>query len=158
MALVLSSPSFENGGAIPREHARRTGNVSPALRWRGEPEGTKSFLLVVEDPDAPDPKAPKRVFTHWIVYDIPPATHELAAGAGRDGLPRGAEQGLNDWSAPEWGGPEPPIGRHRYFFKLWALDEELPVGAHRRADLYRLLEGHVLDYTELVGTYDARAA
>lgn len=153
MALVLESPSFDNGAPIPRGYALDHGNKSPPLRWRGEPEGTKSFLLVVEDPDAPDPAAPKRTWVHWIVYDLPPAAHELPEDASRAGLPRGAEQGLNDWDDPAWDGPKPPVGRHRYFFKLWALDRALPVRAYRRSDIDEAIAGHVLDYTELVGTY-----
>lgn len=158
MALILESPSFDNGGPIPREHARDFQNTSPPLRWRGEPEGTKSFVLVVEDPDAPDPDAPKRVWVHWVVFNLPPAAHELPADASRRGLPRGADQGLNDWSEPAWGGPQPPIGRHRYFFRLWALDTQLPARHYRRSEIEAAIEGHVLDSAELMGTFDARTA
>lgn len=153
MGLVLESPSFTHGHPIPREYALDHGNKSPPLRWHGEPAGTKSFLLVVEDPDAPDPDAPKRTWVHWIVYDLPPAAHELPKDASRAGLPDGAEQGLNDWNDPAWDGPKPPIGRHRYFFKLWALDRALPVRPYRRMDVERAIAGHVLDYAELVGTF-----
>lgn len=153
MALVLESPSFRHGQPIPHAHALDHGNVSPALRWHGEPDGTKSFLLVVEDPDAPDPAAPKRTWVHWIVYDLPAGAHALEEDASRAGLPDGAEQGLNDWDDPAWDGPKPPTGRHRYFFKLWALDRALPHRAYHRADLARMIDGHVLDYAELVGTY-----
>lgn len=153
MALVLESPSFRHGQPIPRAYSLDHGNKSPPLRWHGEPAGTKSFLLVVEDPDAPDPSAPKRTWVHWIVYDLPPASHELEENASRAGLPEGAEHGLNDWDDPAWDGPKPPIGRHRYFFKLWALDRALPVRKYRRTDVERAIAGHVLDYTELVGTF-----
>ena len=155
MALTLESPSFEDGGAIPERHTFYGDDVSPPLRWRGEPEGTRSFALVVEDPDAPDPQAPDEPFVHWIVYDLPPLAHELHEDASRAGLPRGAEQGVNDWGRPGWGGPKPPIGRHRYAFVLYALDVALPVRGWRKGDLERAIDGHVLDRAELVGTYAA---
>lgn len=156
MALILESPAFANGAPIPRVHAASFENVSPPLRWHGEARGTKSFALLVEDPDAPDPRSPERVFAHWLVYDLPPVAHELVRDASRRGLPRGAEQGINDWNDPAWDGPKPPVGRHRYFFRLWALDTMLPVKSYRRDELLEAIDGHVLDYTELVGTFDAR--
>lgn len=155
MGLVLESPSFESGGAIPREHAKKGADTSPPLRWRGEPERTKSFALLVEDPDAPDPRAPKRIFSHWVVYNLPAAVHELATDASRTGLPPGADEGLNDWREAGWGGPAPPVGRHRYFFKLFALDTTLPSRAYARSELEEAIDGHVLDSAELVGTFDA---
>jgi Raf kinase inhibitor-like YbhB/YbcL family protein len=157
MALTLESPSFEHGHPIPRRHSRDGGNVSPPLRWRGEPPETKSFVLIVDDPDAPDPRAPKRTFVHWLVYDLPALAHELPEDASRRGLPRGAEQGVNDWGEPVYGGPQPPIGVHRYFFKLYALDVELPVGGWHKAELMRAMAGHILDQAELVGTFAAEA-
>jgi Raf kinase inhibitor-like YbhB/YbcL family protein len=156
MALTLESPSFDPGSFIPTRYAKEGDNVSPPLAWKGEPKETKSFVLLVEDPDAPDPRAPKRIFTHWIVYNMPNLAHELTEDASRLGLPRRAEQGVNDWGDTAYGGPQPPIGVHRYFFKLYALDTELPMHSYHRDELLRAIEGHVLDQAELVGTFDAQ--
>lgn len=156
MALMLESPSFENRGPLPARFAKDFDNTSPPLRWRGEPGGTKSYALVVEDPDAPDPRSPQKTFCHWVVYDIPPIAHELPEAASSRGLPNGAEQGDNDWGEPAYGGPQPPVGRHRYFFRLLALDTLLPVQSYDRDHLLRAVEGHVLEEAQLVATFDAR--
>jgi hypothetical protein len=155
MPLTVESPSFRHGEPLPSRFARKSDNTSPPLRWRGEPPGTKSFAVMIEDPDAPDPRAPKRTFCHWIVYDIPKIAHELAENASARGLPRGAEQGENDWGEPAYGGPQPPIGRHRYVFRVFALDTDLPRQSYRRADFLDAIEGHVLDEAQIVGTFDA---
>lgn len=152
MALTLTSPAFSHNGTIPREYTCEGADVSPALSWSGVPDGTKSLALIVDDPDAPDPKAPRMVWVHWVVYNLPPSA---------DGLPRdvqeppaGAGQGLNDWKRSGYGGPCPPIGRHRYFHKLYALDTVLPdLGNPTKSRLLEAMEGHVLAETELVGTY-----
>lgn len=152
MALTLTSPAFSHNGSIPREYTCEGADVSPALSWSGVPDGTKSLALIVDDPDAPDPKAPRMVWVHWVVYNLPPSA---------DGLPRdvqeppaGAGQGLNDWKRSGYGGPCPPIGRHRYFHKLYALDTVLPdLGNPTKSRLLEAMEGHVLAETELVGTY-----
>ena len=118
------------------------------------PAGTKSFALVVDDPDAPDPAAPKVVWVHWVLYDLPAATAALPAGLTAKDLPPGTREGFNDWKRTGWRGPCPPIGRHRYFHKLYALDMVLPDLHHpTRAALERAMAGHVLAQTELVGTY-----
>ena len=152
--LRLTSPAFADHGAIPRRHTCEGDDVAPPLAWTGAPAGTRSFALVVDDPDAPDPRAPKTTWVHWVLVDLPPAAAALAPGATAATLPAGAREGLNDWGRPGWGGPCPPVGRHRYFFKLYALDCTLPAPAHpTQAQLERAMRGHVLAHAELVGTY-----
>jgi Raf kinase inhibitor-like YbhB/YbcL family protein len=155
MAFRLTSPSFAHEHPIPSRHTCEGDDVSPALDWTDPPHGTKSFALVVVDRDAPDPRAPKRTWVHWVLYALPPQARALPEGAGRGSLPRGAVEGLNDWHALGWRGPCPPIGRHRYFFELHALDaslEDLGGGASK-ADLDNAMEGHVLASATLMGTY-----
>jgi Raf kinase inhibitor-like YbhB/YbcL family protein len=154
MAFELKSADFAAGEAIPRELTCEGADRSPALAWSGSPPGTKSLALIVDDPDAPDPAAPKMTWVHWVLYDVPPATAALPAGATRAALPPGTREGTNDWKQTGYRGPCPPIGRHRYFHKLYALDVELgEQGALTKAALERLMEGHVLGKAELVGTY-----
>ncbi len=132
--------------------------MSPPLAWHGEPAGTCTFALIVDDPDAPDPRAPKQVYVHWVVYNLPAALHELADHASGS-LPAGALEGVNDWKRIGWGGPCPPIGRHRYFHKVYALDVKLPDLRHpTKAQLEAAMKGHVLAHGELVGTYEKMAA
>jgi Raf kinase inhibitor-like YbhB/YbcL family protein len=157
MALSLESPGFGAGEEIPSEYTCEGRDVSPPLRWSGVPEGTRSLALIVDDPDAPDPAAPKRTFVHWVVVDLPPDAGGLAEGAGQDGLPAGARAGRNDWDQPGYGGPCPPVGRHRYVHKLYALDTTLPhLRSPTKAELERSMAGHVLARAELVGTYRKR--
>jgi Raf kinase inhibitor-like YbhB/YbcL family protein len=144
---------LSNQGAIPAKYTREGADVSPPLAWSDPPAGTKSFALVVDDPDAPDPAAPKRVWVHWVVYDLPAGTRELPENAARRSLPPGSHAGTNDWQRPGYGGPCPPIGRHRYFHKLYALDVALGErGALTRAELEKAIAGHVLAQAEPVGT------
>lgn len=154
VSLALASPAFAPQGAIPKRHTCDGEDVSPPLAWTGAPAATKSFALVVDDPDAPDPAAPKVVWVHWVLYDLPATCASLPAGLAAKDLPPGTREGLNDWKQAGWRGPCPPIGRHRYFHKLYALDIVLP-DLHRptRAALERAMAGHVLAQTELVGTY-----
>jgi hypothetical protein len=158
MAFALRSPAFAPGAEIPRRFTCEGEDVSPPLAWSDPPAGTRSFALVVEDPDAPDPKAPTRTWVHWVVYDLPADARALAEGAGGGGaLPPGARAGRNDWGRPDWGGPCPPIGRHRYFHRLYALDVELgDLREPTRAALERAMGGHVLGQAELMGTYQKR--
>lgn len=157
MALELTSTSFMNGGVIPTRCTCEGADVSPALAWSGLPPATKSLVLVVEDPDAPDPRAPKMTWVHWVAYDLPPATTALAEGGSKGGMPSGARDGLNDWKRTGYGGPCPPIGEHRYFFKLYALDAMLgDLGRPPRARLEKAMAGHVLEQAELVGRYQKR--
>ncbi len=154
MTLQLTSPAFKPQGEIPKRHTCDAEDVSPALAWTGVPAGTKSLALVVDDPDAPDPRAPKVVWVHWVLYDIPPATGALAEGTTAKTLPKGALEGLNDWKQTGWRGPCPPVGRHRYFHKLYALDVVLPdLNRPNKAALEKAMKGHVLAEAELVGTY-----
>jgi Raf kinase inhibitor-like YbhB/YbcL family protein len=110
--------------------------------------------LIVDDPDAPDPAAPKRVYVHWVLYDIPTSLTNIAEDGERDAVKAGARGGKNDWSRTGYGGPCPPIGRHRYFFKLYALDTMLgDLGIPSKKELERAMRGHVLATAELMGTY-----
>ena len=154
VSLSLSSPAFEPLGGIPKRHTCDGEDLSPPLAWTGAPAGTRSFALVVDDPDAPDPAAPKVVWVHWVLYDLPAGTTSLAPGTSAKSLPPGTREGLNDWKQTGWRGPCPPIGRHRYFHKLHALDIVLPDLHHpTRAALEKAMAGHVLAKAELVGTY-----
>ncbi|HEY2067152.1 MAG TPA: YbhB/YbcL family Raf kinase inhibitor-like protein [Gemmatimonadaceae bacterium] len=155
--LTLSSTAFGAGGAIPARFTCKGANISPPLDWRDVPAKTRSFALIVDDPDAPDPAAPKRVWVHWVVYDIPGETSALPEGASQRGLPAGAREGRHDGGGTGYSGPCPPIGRHRYVHKLYALDTVLPdLGAQAtKADLERVMSGHVLGRAELIGTFAA---
>lgn len=150
--MEMSSTLFVHGAAIPRRCTCEGDDVAPPLQWRGVPANTASLALIADDPDAPDPAHPQRTWVHWVLFDIPPDAGSLA-GEGRP-LPDGCRDGLNDWQRTGYGGPCPPIGRHRYFFKLYALDTRLP-GLTRptKAELERAMQGHVLAEAVLMGTY-----
>lgn len=151
-ALTLTSTAFADGGAMPKRHTCEGQDVSPPLAWSGVPAGTKSFALIVDDPDAPDPKAPKRTWVHWVLYDIPASATALPEGGV---LPAGTRQGRNDWGRTGYGGPCPPIGRHRYFHKLYALDIVLgDLGEPAKGELENAMKGHVLAESVLMGTYE----
>jgi Raf kinase inhibitor-like YbhB/YbcL family protein len=152
----LTSTAFAANAEIPTAYTCEGGDDAPPLAWTDAPVGTKSFALIVDDPDAPDPKAPKMTWVHWVAYDLPPATNALPEGGK---LPTGGREGVNDWKRTGWGGPCPPIGRHRYFFKLYALDLVLPdLNQPSKAQLEKGMEGHILAKAELVGTYQKRRA
>jgi hypothetical protein len=147
----LDSPAFPPQGDIPAIHTCEGADSAPPLNWRDVPPGTRSLALIVDDPDAPDPAKPQRTWVHWVLYDIPPQTTGLPAGGTP---PAGAREGLNDWKRAGYGGPCPPIGRHRYFFKLYALDTQLAgLQQATKAQLEAAMQGHVLAQTQLVGTY-----
>jgi Raf kinase inhibitor-like YbhB/YbcL family protein len=149
----MTSASFDREGPIPSKYTSDGENISPPLAWTGAPPGTKSFALIVDDPDAPDPKSPRMTWVHWIAFDIPPEVSAIAEGD----LPDGAREGLNDWRGIGWRGPSPPVGRHRYFHKLYALDTTLPnISRPDKATLERAMRGHVLAETSLVGTYEKK--
>ena len=160
MALVLKSEAFVEGGAIPRRHTCDGDDRSPPLSWENLPAGTASLVLIVDDPDAPDPAAPRMVWDHWILYNIPPDCRGLVEDAGRHGVPDGTGEGINSWGRTGYGGPCPPIGRHRYFHRLYALDVRLPdeLGTPTKDDLLLAMDDHILARAELVGTYDKAAA
>lgn len=154
MALTINSPAFAAGGSIPAKYTCEGQDVSPALTWTGVPAGAKSVALVVDDPDAPDPAAPKRVYVHWVLYNIPATAAGLPEAVAASALPAGTREGTNDWNRTGYGGPCPPVGRHRYFFKLYALDAELPdLGNPTKAELLKAMQGHILEHAEKIGTY-----
>jgi Raf kinase inhibitor-like YbhB/YbcL family protein len=152
----LSSPAFAPHGDIPAIHTCEGQDRAPPLAWQGVPQGTRSFARVVDDPDAPDPAKPQRTWVHWVLYNIPPDLPGLPEGGA---TPQGALDGHNDWQRPGYGGPCPPIGRHRYFFKLYALDTVLPsLTPPTKAQLEAAMRGHVLAQAELIGTYRKHGA
>ncbi len=154
MALKLSSSAFEPNGPIPTEYTCDGSDRSPPLSWSGVPERAQSLVLIVDDPDAPDPRNPKTTWVHWVLYNMPRSAEGLPEGVDSDSLPPGTLEGLNDWKRTGYGGPCPPIGRHRYFHKLYALDTVLPdMGTPTKAELVQGMEGHVLASVELMGTY-----
>ena len=155
MPLSLVSSAFSHHGAIPKRHTCDSDDDSPPLEWKDVPSRAKSLALIVDDPDAPDPKAPKMVYVHWVLYNLPPAARGLPEAVAVKALPAGTREGTNDWKRKGYGGPCPPIGRHRYFFKLYALDMVLPdLGAATKAELEAAMRGHVIEQTELIGTYE----
>lgn len=157
MSLALSSTSFPADGAIPARHTCDGKDLSPQLAWTGLPANTKSLALIVDDPDAPDPAAPKMTWVHWVLYNLPPATEALSEGVALKDLPPGTRPGLNDWKRTGYGGPCPPIGTHRYVHKLFALDILLPdLRNPSKAALEAAMQGHVLARAELIGRYQRR--
>jgi Raf kinase inhibitor-like YbhB/YbcL family protein len=153
-SMKISSPAFAHNGSIPRIHTCEGSDISPALAWSGAPAGTKSFALIVDDPDAPDPAAPKMTWVHWVLYDIPASAAGLAEAVAPKDLPKGTLEGVNDWKRTGYGGPCPPIGRHRYFHKLYAIDTVLPdLGKPTKAQLEGAMKGHILAEAQLLGTY-----
>lgn len=150
--MKLQSSAFHEGEEMPVRFTCEGDDVSPQLAWDGVPEGTKSFALIVDDPDAPDPLAPKMTWVHWVMYDLPADMREIAEGAKE--FPVGTQHGLNDWKRTGYGGPCPPIGRHRYFHKLYALDCVLgDLGTPSKDKLLEAMQGHVLAEAVLMGTY-----
>ena len=152
--MELRSSAFVHQGEIPRQYTCDGEDSSPPLAWSGVPAGTKSLALIVDDPDAPDPKAPKLVYVHWVLYNIPPDASGLAEAIQRGNLPAGTLEGVNDWGRTGYGGPCPPIGRHRYFHKLYALDKVLrDLGRPTKSQLLAVLADHILAEAQLIGTY-----
>jgi Raf kinase inhibitor-like YbhB/YbcL family protein len=155
MQFALVSSAFSHQGSIPKRYTCEGGDISPPLAWSGVPEGTKSFALIVDDPDAPDPKAPRMTWVHWVLYNLPATAQGLAEGVKSGALPVGTKEGRNDWKRAGYGGPCPPIGRHRYFHKLYALDAILPdLGTPEKPDLEQAMAGRILAQAELIGTYE----
>jgi len=157
-AFEISSSAFEQEGDIPSEYTCDGEDLSPPISWTEPPDGTKSLALVLQDPDAPDPRAPRITWIHWLLYNLPPEAGSLAAGVQRDALPAGTKRGQNSWKRMGYGGPCPPVGRHRYYFKLYALDTVLDhKGALSNYQLQRAMLGHILAETEWMGTYQKRS-
>jgi Raf kinase inhibitor-like YbhB/YbcL family protein len=153
MALTVTSPVFTSGGPIPAKYTCDGKDTPPPLTWEGVPDNARSLALVVDDPDAPDPKAPQRTWIHWILYNMPTITTGLPEGGIP--LPAGTMHGKNDWKRTGYGGPCPPIGRHRYFFKLFALDTVLPdLGQPTAAELQEAMEGHIVERAAIMGLYE----
>jgi hypothetical protein len=157
MSLKLTSTAFQDGREMPSRLTCEGEDRSPELSWSDLPEGTRSLVLVVADPDAPDPAAPRMVWDHWVLYNLPADSTGLKEGVAPDELPRGTREGTNSWGRTGYGGPCPPIGRHRYFHILYALDIELPdLVRPEKNQLLEAMEGHILARTELIGTYQKR--
>lgn len=151
MALELKSSAFENGDYIPEKFTGEGPDVSPALTWSNAPEGTKGFALICDDPDAP-----VGTWVHWVIYDIPSEIFSLDEGIPRSTtFSNGIKQGVNDFRNVGYGGPMPPPGKaHRYFFKIYALDEKLDLEPKlTKKGLLETIEGHVLETAELIGLY-----
>jgi Raf kinase inhibitor-like YbhB/YbcL family protein len=157
MALRITSPAFEDGGAMATKYTCEGQDATPPLRWEGVPDGARSLALIMDDPDAPDPAAPKMIYVHWVLYNLPPDSTGLPEGTTSKKLPAGTLEGLNDWRRTGYGGPCPPIGRHRYFHKLYALDVMLDDLKKPTKDrLLKAMEGHVIEKAEIIGTYQKR--
>ena len=154
MEFTLQSSAFSPGDAIPSRYTCEGRDISPPLSWRGVPEGARSLVLIVDDPDAPDPRAPKMTWVHWVLYNLPAELTALPENIAAADLPTGTGQGRNDWRRSGYGGPCPPVGRHRYFFKLYALDTRLSgLQQPTKAEVEAAMEGHVMARAELIGTY-----
>jgi Raf kinase inhibitor-like YbhB/YbcL family protein len=148
----ITSTVFSHEGAIPPIYTCEGKDISPPIAWADVPPGTKSLALIVDDPDAPDPAAPRMTWVHWVLYNLPPTSDGLPESAKT--LPAGTKEGLNDWKRTGYGGPCPPIGRHRYFHKLYALDTVLPdLKQPTKRKLEEAMKGHILSEAKLVGTY-----
>ncbi len=158
-AFSVTSTSYQDGSEVPQKFTCQGGDASPQLAWTGVPTGTKSLAIIVDDPDAPDPAKPERTYVHWVVYDIPPTTQSIPEGKpeGKERPPTGARAGKNDWGKPTWGGPCPPVGRHRYFHKVYALDAMLgDLKEPTKAQLEAAMKGHILAESQLVATYQKK--
>jgi Raf kinase inhibitor-like YbhB/YbcL family protein len=154
MALGLTSFAFANGGEIPSLHTCDGKDISPAIAWADVPSGARSLALIMDDPDAPDPAAPQMVWVHWILYNLPATAAALPQAVKPEALPAGTSEGRNDWGRTGYGGPCPPIGRHRYFFHLYALDTVLPdLNRPTKAKLEAAMKGHIVEQATVMGTY-----
>jgi Raf kinase inhibitor-like YbhB/YbcL family protein len=154
MPLTLTSTAFSHQSGIPARYTCDGKDTSPPLSWHGVPDKAQSLVLIVDDPDAPDPAAPRMTWVHWLLYNLPVNAGGLAENASATDLPSGTRVGVNDWKRSDYGGPCPPIGRHRYFHKLYALDIVLPdLGKPNKARLEQAMQGHILAHAELIGTY-----
>ena len=156
MTLVLKSDAFDDGGDIPVKYTCDGADVSPGIYWEGMPLQTASLVLIVDDPDAPDPASPRMVWDHWVLYNIPPSAGGLPEAVTAAQLPAGCGQGLNSWGRTGYGGPCPSVGRHRYFHQLYALDTRLPadLGTPTKDQLRLAMDEHIIGRAVLVGTYE----
>jgi hypothetical protein len=149
--MQITSSAFKDGGEIPAKYTCEGKDLSPPLAFSDIPEDAKSLVLIVDDPDAPDPAAPKLTWVHWVLLDMPPDTSGLSESISS--LPSGTKEGMNDWKRTGYGGPCPPIGRHRYFFKLYALDTTLELTSPTKTAVLSAMDGHVVAEAQMIGTY-----
>ncbi len=155
MSMSITSTAFDDHTLIPAKYTCVDKDISPPLHWSGVPSTAKSLVLIVDDPDAPDPARPQRTWVHWVLYNLPPDSNGLREEISAKALPTGTVQGMNDWNRFGYGGPCPPIGRHRYFFKLYALDnvlKEQPNADKKQVEI--AMQGHVIASAELLGTFE----
>ena len=146
MSLLLESPSFIHNASIPKQYTCNGENISPALKWSGAPAGTQSYVLIVDDPDAP-----MGTWVHWLLFNVPATLNHLDEATQ---TPASAISGKNSWDQQGYGGPCPPSGTHRYFFKLYALDSKLTVNSSvNKQDILNAMQNHILDSSELIGLY-----
>lgn len=154
MTMTIQSSSFQHNEEIPVRHTCDGKNISPELSWAGVPAGTKSLILIVDDPDAPNPAAPRMTWVHWVLYNMPASTNGLPENVAAKELPAGTMQGINDWQHTGYEGPCLPVGSHRYYHKLFALDAVLPDLKHpTKATLEKAMQGHIIARSSLVGLY-----
>ena len=154
MTFTLRSRVFGDGTSIPAKYTCKGSDISPPLLWENVPATAQSLALIIDDPDAPDPSSPKTTWVHWVLYNIPPDTTQLLEHVTSTNLPPGTQEGVNDWGRTGYGGPCPPIGRHRYFHKLYALDKVLDnLKNPTKAELEAAMKGHIIAHAELIGTY-----
>jgi Raf kinase inhibitor-like YbhB/YbcL family protein len=150
--MIITANVFARNGRIPQKYTCEGSNVSPPLAWSDVPPGAKSLVLIVDDPDAPDPAAPRVTWVHWLLYNLPAGSTGLPEAV--QSLPNGTREGMNDWQRLGYGGPCPPIGRHRYFHKIYALDVALPdLEKPNKKKLEQAMQGHIIAEAQLVGTY-----
>jgi len=154
LTMLITSPAFRHQGEIPARYTCEGEDISPPISWHAVPDETISLVLIVDDPDAPDPASPRMTWVHWLLTDMPAATTGLPEAVQQ--LPTGAVPGVNDFKRTRYGGPCPPIGRHRYFFKLYALDQKLSLVKPNKAAIEAAMKGHVLAHAELIGTYEKK--
>jgi hypothetical protein len=154
LMMTITSKAFAHDAPIPRPYTCDGQDISPPLAWSGVPAGARSLVLIVDDPDAPDPAAPKMTWVHWVLYNIPVSADGLPEAIPASRLPTGTLEGRNDWKRTGYGGPCPPVGRHRYFHKLFALDTALAdLGRPTKQQLEKAMQGHIVAQAELIGTY-----
>jgi Raf kinase inhibitor-like YbhB/YbcL family protein len=148
--MKISSSAFKEGEMIPKKYTCDDINISPPLEWSLAPEGTKTFALICDDPDAP-----MGTWVHWVIFNLPAKTNQLSENIpSKEVLPDGAKQGKNDFGRVGYGGPCPPAGIHRYYFKIYALDDELDLKAGvTKAELLKAMDGHILAEAQLMGRY-----
>ena len=152
--MIITSSVFVENGEIPKQYTCDGNDVSPPLAWDDIPDQARSLVLIVDDPDAPDPAAPKMTWVHWVLYNLPVESTGLPEAVAASELPTGTMEGINDWRRTGFGGPCPPVGRHRYFFKLYALDTVLPnLYKPSKSKVEQAMAGRIIAEAHLIGTY-----